>query len=106
MTLFYSLVFTVQLLSAVLMTILILMQQGKGADAGSSFGSGGATSLFGASGGANVLSRTTALLATTFIATTLALTFLSAAAPEESRSVLQNSGEPLTTSPSPNSETK
>ena len=55
----------IQILAAVAMIGLILMQHGKGADAGAAFGGGGAgsASLFGASGGANFLSRTTAVLA-------------------------------------------
>jgi preprotein translocase subunit SecG len=53
----------VQILSALGMIGLILIQHGKGADMGAAFGSGTSGSLFGASGGANFLSRTTAVLA-------------------------------------------
>jgi preprotein translocase subunit SecG len=53
----------VQMLSALGMIGLILVQHGKGADMGAAFGSGGSGSLFGASGSANFLSRTTAVLA-------------------------------------------
>lgn len=54
----------VQILTAIGMVGLILMQHGKGADAGAAFGGGaGSASLFGASGGANFLSRSTAVLA-------------------------------------------
>ena len=56
---------------------LVLMQHGKGADMGAAFGSGSAGSLFGSSGSANFLSRTTALLAAVFFATSLALTYFS-----------------------------
>ncbi|GLS12589.1 MULTISPECIES: preprotein translocase subunit SecG [Hydrogenophaga] len=67
----------VQILTAIGMIGLILMQHGKGADAGAAFGGGGSgsASLFGASGGANFLSRTTAVLATVFLASTLALAY-------------------------------
>ncbi len=66
----------VQILAAIGMTGLILMQHGKGADAGAAFGGGaGSASLFGASGGANFLSRTTAVLAGLFLATTLGLAY-------------------------------
>lgn len=66
---------TVQMLSAIAMVGLILMQHGKGADMGAAFGSGGSGSLFGASGSANFLSRTTAVLATAFFSATLALAY-------------------------------
>nr|WP_024297550.1 preprotein translocase subunit SecG [Methylomicrobium lacus] len=52
---------------------LVLMQQGKGADAGAAFGSGASGSVFGAQGAASFLSRTTAILATLFFATSLGL---------------------------------
>jgi len=55
---------------------LVLLQHGKGADMGAAFGSGSAGSLFGASGSANFLSRTTAILATIFFVTSLGLTYL------------------------------
>jgi preprotein translocase subunit SecG len=55
---------------------LVLLQHGKGADMGASFGSGSSGSLFGASGSANFLSRTTAVLATVFFASSLILTYV------------------------------
>src|SRR6186997_2952568 len=54
----------------------ILMQHGKGADMGAAFGSGSSGSLFGSAGSANFLSRTTAILAAVFFASSLGLTFL------------------------------
>ena len=61
---------------------LVLMQHGKGADAGAAFGggggSGGAGSLFGSSGSANFLSRATAILATAFFLTAMTLSFVAA----------------------------
>jgi preprotein translocase subunit SecG len=72
-----TLLLVVQILAALGMIGLILMQHGKGADAGAAFGGGGAgsASLFGASGGANFLSRTTAVLAAVFLACTLCLAY-------------------------------
>ena len=72
-----TILLAVQLLSAVGMTVLILMQHGKGADAGAAFGGGGAgsASLFGASGGANFLSRSTGVLAAIFLTCTLGLAY-------------------------------
>ena len=64
------------LLSAIVMVGLILLQQGKGADMGSSFGAGASGSLFGASGSANPLSKATAIAAAIFLASTLALTYI------------------------------
>lgn len=83
----------VQILSAIGMVALILMQHGKGADAGAAFGGGGggSASLFGASGSANFLSRSTAVLAALFLATTLGLAYFGnlGSAPS-SGSVLEN----------------
>lgn len=56
---------------------LVLMQHGKGADMGAAFGSGSSGSLFGASGSANFLSRTTAVLAAVFFLTSMGLTYFS-----------------------------
>jgi preprotein translocase subunit SecG len=67
---------------------LILIQHGKGADMGAAFGSGGSGSLFGASGSANFLSRTTAVLAAVFFACTLLLAYFGNLRPADSGSVL------------------
>ena len=66
---------TIQVLSAISIVVLVLLQQGKGADMGAAFGSGSAGSVFGAAGSANFLSRTTAVAATIFFLTTLALAY-------------------------------
>lgn len=72
----------VQILAALGMIGLILVQHGKGADAGAAFGGGaGSASLFGASGGANFLSRTTAVLAAVFFVCTLGLAYFGHRAP-------------------------
>ena len=72
-----NLVLVVQLLSALAMIGLVLVQHGKGADMGASFGSGASGSLFGATGSANFLSRSTAACATIFFVCTLALAYMS-----------------------------
>ncbi|HEY1131727.1 MAG TPA: preprotein translocase subunit SecG [Roseateles sp.] len=77
MQVFANLVLIVQLLSALAIIGLVLVQHGKGADMGASFGSGASGSLFGATGSANFLSRTTAFAATLFFGCTLGLAFLS-----------------------------
>ena len=89
MNVFSSVILAVQMLAALGMIGLILMQHGKGADMGASFGSGSSGSLFGASGSANFLSRSTAALATVFFVATLALAYLSNARPVSSGSVLE-----------------
>ncbi|MCH8180818.1 MAG: preprotein translocase subunit SecG [Proteobacteria bacterium] len=70
-----TVVLLLQVLSALAMIGLVLVQHGKGADMGASFGSGASGSLFGATGSANFLSRSTAVAATVFFSTTLALAY-------------------------------
>lgn len=72
-----TLVWIVHLLVAVTLIGLVLLQHGKGADMGAAFGSGASGSLFGASGSANFLSRATAIAATVFFLTSMALTYFS-----------------------------
>ena len=71
-------------LVAVAVCGLVLLQHGKGADLGAAFGSGSSGSLFGASGSANFLSRSTAVLATAFFLTSLGLTWYSVQRPQGS----------------------
>ncbi|MDQ5919164.1 MAG: preprotein translocase subunit SecG [Pseudomonadota bacterium] len=81
---------------------LVLMQHGKGADMGAAFGSGSSGSLFGATGSANFLSRTTAVLATVFFVTSLTLAYMASHKPKTSGSVMENAvqSQPLSV-PSP-----
>ena len=90
MSVLMTLILVVQMLSALGMIGLVLVQHGKGADMGAAFGSGSSGSLFGASGGANFLSRTTALLAAVFFVCTLLLAYFGNARPQSSGSVLEN----------------
>jgi preprotein translocase subunit SecG len=76
MQIWMTLILALQLLSALVMIGLVLIQHGKGADMGASFGSGASGSLFGATGSANFLSRSTAACATVFFICTLALAYL------------------------------
>lgn len=69
----HSFVLVVHIILAVLMIALILVQHGKGADAGASFGGGGAATVFGASGSGNFLTRVTAILTALFFVTSLTL---------------------------------
>ncbi|MCP5273182.1 MAG: preprotein translocase subunit SecG [Burkholderiaceae bacterium] len=76
MQVWLTLILVVQLLAALVMIGLVLIQHGKGADMGASFGGGASGSLFGATGSANFLSRSTAACATVFFIATLALAYL------------------------------
>ena len=89
MNLLVNLLLTVQILAALGMIGLILVQHGKGADMGAAFGSGSSGSLFGASGGANFLSRTTGVLAAVFFVCTLMLAYFGNARPASTGRVLE-----------------
>ncbi len=101
MNVLLTLVLVVQILTALGMIGLILIQHGKGADMGAAFGSGSSGSLFGASGSANFLSRTTAVLATVFFICTLALAYFGSYRPPAPGSVLERAGTPATVPAAP-----
>ncbi|MCG9082211.1 preprotein translocase subunit SecG [Laribacter hongkongensis] len=101
-----TLVWIVNIVSAIAVIVLVLMQHGKGADMGAAFGSGSSGSLFGASGSANFLSRTTAVCSTVFFATCLAMALMFGVPKKESalgvmsgqavpQKVQQNAGDNL-----------
>ncbi len=71
-----TIIVIVQVVSALAIIGLVLVQHGKGADMGAAFGSGSSGSLFGASGSSNFLSRSTAIAAVIFFAATLALAMI------------------------------
>jgi preprotein translocase subunit SecG len=77
MNLLMNLVVALQIITALVMIGLVLIQHGKGADMGASFGSGASGSLFGATGSANFLSRSTAVCAAIFFVCTLSLAYFS-----------------------------
>ena len=87
---FAGIILGVQILAALGMIGVILVQHGKGADMGAAFGGGSSGSLFGASGSANFLSRATAAMATLFFVTTLALAYLGNSRPASVGSVLES----------------
>jgi len=72
----FNLIIVVQVISALAIIGLVLMQHGKGADMGAAFGSGASGSLFGASGSSNFLSKSTGVAAAIFFGTTLALAYI------------------------------
>lgn len=71
----YQLVVIVHVLISIAIVVLVLLQQGKGADMGAAFGAGASGTLFGARGSASFLSRTTAILAVIFFLTSLSLAY-------------------------------
>ncbi|ENU31591.1 preprotein translocase subunit SecG [Acinetobacter sp. 2JN-4] len=72
----YSFILVVHIILAILIIALVLVQQGKGAEAGASFGGGGAATVFGASGAGNFLTRLTAVFTAIFFVTSLTLAVL------------------------------
>jgi preprotein translocase subunit SecG len=72
----FNLLLVVQILSSLAIISLVLLQQGKGADMGSAFGSGSAGSLFGATGAANFMSRATKWAAVVFFISTIGLAYV------------------------------
>jgi len=83
----HTILMIVHILSATCIVALVLIQRGKGADAGAGFGAGASGTVFGARGATTALSRATAILATVFMITSLTLAYMgtrSAVAPTES----------------------
>ena len=88
----HSAVVIFHLLIAAAIVALVLLQRGKGADAGAGFGAGASGTVFGARGSASFLSRTTATLAALFIGTSLTLAYLGGRTPEAPKSVIDRVG--------------
>lgn len=77
MTTIQTVVLIAHTVIALLIIVLVLLQRGKGADAGAAFGAGASGTVFGAQGSANFFSRATAVMATVFFASSLALAYMS-----------------------------
>ncbi|HAT33593.1 MAG TPA: preprotein translocase subunit SecG [Janthinobacterium sp.] len=77
MSTLFNLVVVVQVLSALIIIGLVLLQHGKGADMGAAFGSGASGSLFGATGSSNFMSKSTGVAAAIFFSATLGLSYMS-----------------------------
>ena len=103
MNTFFNLIVVVQVISALAIIGLVLLQHGKGADMGAAFGSGASGSLFGASGSSNFLSKMTAISAIVFFSATIALAYIGQdrTAPVEGGGVMERAGQavPTTTVP-------
>lgn len=83
----FTVLLVVHIVVAIVMVGLILLQHGKGADAGASFGAGAAGTVFGAAGSANFMTRATAVLATVFFITSLVLAWYAQRQAEEQRRI-------------------
>jgi preprotein translocase subunit SecG len=101
MNIWLTLVLIVHVVAALGIIGLVLLQHGKGADVGASFGSGASGSLFGASGSANFLSRMTAVLAAVFFLTSLSLAYLATHRPRADGGLMDT---PVPVSPVPGSD--
>ncbi|MFC0135412.1 preprotein translocase subunit SecG [Massilia eurypsychrophila] len=109
----FNLVVVVQVLSALIIIALVLLQHGKGADMGAAFGSGASGSLFGATGSSNFMSKSTGVAAAIFFASTLALAYFGSnrvvdtgggvmeRATVPAKAPVTSSGVPVTTAPAP-----
>jgi preprotein translocase subunit SecG len=98
MNVLFNLIVVLQVVSALAIIGLVLVQHGKGADMGAAFGSGASGSLFGASGSSNFLSKSTAIAAAIFFAATLALAYFGTTRPAASVSggVMERAAAPAT----------
>jgi preprotein translocase subunit SecG len=101
MSTLFNLIVVVQVLSALVIIGLVLLQHGKGADMGAAFGSGASGSLFGATGSSNFLSKSTAVAAAIFFASTLGLAYFgnTRAAPSTNGGVMERVTVPSTRAP-------
>ena len=88
-----TIITTLHVLAALAIIALVLLQQGKGADAGAAFGAGGSGTVFGSRGAASFLTRSTAALALVFFLTSLGLAWLSSQQVER-RSVVERTAVP------------
>lgn len=92
-------ILVVHVIAALAIIGLVLLQHGKGADMGAAFGSGSAGSVFGSSGSANFLSRTTAVVATIFFISSIGLTIVSAKRTTDKGIMAQPAGQPAQSLP-------
>ena len=98
-----TLLIVVQVIAAIAVIVLVLLQHGKGADMGAAFGGGASGSLFGATGSANFLSRSTGVVATVFFLATLGLAYTGTAIkrPASDTGGVMGTVPPPTTAPTP-----
>lgn len=90
MTTIQTIVLSAHTVIALLIIVLVLLQKGKGAEAGAAFGSGASDTVFGAKGSSNFFSRATAILATAFFVSSLSLAYLSSQQADVPDSLLES----------------
>ena len=98
-------ILVIHVLLSLLLIGLVLIQQGKGADAGASFGGGSSQSVFGSRGSASFLSRLTAIIVTLFFVTSLTLAYLSTKQSEDNSVISTPNRAVITDSPAQNGTT-
>ena len=84
---------TIHIILAVILIVLVLVQQGKGADAGAAFGSGASSTVFGARGSATFLNKLTTIIALCFFVTSLSLAYISSNKSKTSKSLINETIE-------------
>lgn len=89
----YTVLLIAHVFLALILIGLVLLQQGKGADAGAAFGSGASATVFGARGSANFFTRTTAIIATLFFVNSLALAYLARDLSAEPESIVERAAQ-------------
>jgi preprotein translocase subunit SecG len=97
----HSFILAVHILLALMIIGLVLMQRGKGAEAGAGFGSGASGTVFGARGTATLFSKLTAVFAALFFATSLTLAYLGTRSAGEPSTVLERAAQTATTPAAP-----
>ena len=83
-------ILTIHIILAVILIILVLVQQGKGADAGAAFGSGASSTVFGARGSATFMNKITTIIALSFFVTSLSLAYISSNKSAGSKSLIND----------------
>ena len=97
----HTILMSVHFFTAISIIALVLLQRGKGAEAGAGFGAGASGTVFGARGAGTALSRATAILAAIFMITSLSLTYVGTHAPAPASSVLERMSQQAPASPAP-----
>mgnify|MGYP001317932265 CR=1 FL=1 len=85
-----TIILIIHVLLAIALIVLILVQHGKGADAGAAFGSGASSTVFGARGSANFLTKITTIIALIFFVTSISLAYFASNKTSDSKSLIDN----------------
>src|ERR1700722_16827298 len=94
-----ALIIIINVIAAISIIVLVLLQHGKGADVGATFGSGGSSTMFGSAGSVSFFMKLTVLFAAIFFATSLTLSYLAARHQQSSPQILNNLAIPVPTAP-------